>query len=138
MTSRLVTRGSPAIVRRQVYSSRVANPPGVGAVVPGAAVIAAGDTTTTYEDARAVEAILGERDLDRVLLVTSALHMPRALATFQAAGIATFPAPTDFEVTDVPQTGTYAWLPDNDAFWAAGRAFHEYIGFAWYRLTNRI
>lgn len=101
-------------------------------------IVSPGESTTTYTDAQVVAGVLDERGLERILLVTSALHMPRAMATFQAAGIAAFPAPTDFEVTEVPYAGEYRWLPDNDAFWATGRALHEYVGMAWYRVTERI
>lgn len=105
--------------------------------VPADAIVTAGDSTSTYTDALEVDAILDERGLDRILLVTSALHMPRALKTFQAAGIATFPAPTDHEVTDADARGEYAWLPSAHAFWATSRAVHEYVGIAFYRLTRR-
>lgn len=106
--------------------------------VPADAIVAPGHSVSTYTDALIVRKILAERGLERVLLVTSALHMPRALATFQNAGIAVFPAATDFEVADVPYAGAHAWLPDNDAFWGTGRALYEYVGIAWYRLTDRM
>ena len=69
--------------------------------VPQDAIVAPGDSTSTATDARVVHRVLRRRELDKVLLVTSALHMPRALATFQAQGVSAFPAPTDIEATQV-------------------------------------
>ena len=87
----------------------------------------------TRTDAEVVQEIVEREGLGRVLLVTSALHMPRSMATFRKAGVRVFPAPTDFEVVQSPAAGTYPWLPGSEAFWQSGRAIHEYIGIAWYR-----
>jgi uncharacterized SAM-binding protein YcdF (DUF218 family) len=106
--------------------------------VPGEAILTPGTSRSTYTDAGVVADIMRERDLERVLLVTSALHMPRAHATFQARGVAAFPVPTDFEVTDLGPGARYGWLPSSEALWRTGRAFHEYVGIAWYRATGRI
>jgi uncharacterized SAM-binding protein YcdF (DUF218 family) len=67
----------------------------------------------------------------RWLLVTSAMHMPRAVACFRAAGWDVTPYPTNF------RRGPYAWafaLPDNleDVDLAA----HEWIGLLYYRLRG--
>ncbi len=101
--------------------------------VPGEAVVAPGRSRRTFTDAQVVHARLEKRDLTSVLLVTSAMHMPRALATFRRAGIEAFPAPTDYEVTHARGVDEYAWLPDAAAFWQSGRALHEYVGLLWYR-----
>lgn len=106
--------------------------------VPAHAVVRPGRSVSTYTDALIVRDILAEHGIERVLLVTSALHMPRALGTFRNAGITVIPAPTDFEVAGVPYAELRAWLPDNDAFWATGRVLHEYVGMGWYRLTGRM
>jgi uncharacterized SAM-binding protein YcdF (DUF218 family) len=66
------------------------------------------------------------------LLVTSALHMPRALATFRALGVDTIPAPTDFEA--VPQPfHPLRWLPDAETLAASTQAIKEYLGLWVYR-----
>jgi hypothetical protein len=51
--------------------------------VPAEAIVAPGTSTSTYEDALAIHAQSARRDLDSVLLVTSAMHMPRALSAFE-------------------------------------------------------
>lgn len=101
--------------------------------VPAEAIIAPGRSLRTYTDAAIVSDIVEREGLGRVLLVTSAAHMPRAIATFRSAQVRAFPAPTDFEVVESPQARTHPWLPDNEAFWQSGRALREYVGMAWYR-----
>jgi uncharacterized SAM-binding protein YcdF (DUF218 family) len=79
--------------------------------VPPDAVQVEDHSRSTYENARQTAQLLEQQKLQQVLLVTSALHLPRALATFRAAGIDALPAPTDFEVMPQPPH-LLRWLPD--------------------------
>jgi uncharacterized SAM-binding protein YcdF (DUF218 family) len=73
-----------------------------------------------------------ESGIENVFLVTSALHMPRALGTFRAAGIEAVPAPADFEV--MPETAhPLRWMPDAEALQDSSRALKEYLGWWVYR-----
>ncbi len=100
--------------------------------VPPEVVRLEGRSFNTHENAIYTAEILREEGLGRVLLVTSALHMPRALATFQAAGVDAAAAPTDFEVMPEPDH-LIRWLPDADALSASTRAMKEYLGWWVYR-----
>jgi uncharacterized SAM-binding protein YcdF (DUF218 family) len=53
----------------------------------------------TYENARYSARILRERGVRRILLVTSASHMPRSVRLFEAQGFEVIPLPTDYTVT---------------------------------------
>lgn len=53
----------------------------------------------TYEDALFCSQILKEKGIKRILLVTSAQHMPRSVALFQHLGIEVIPAPVDYTIT---------------------------------------
>jgi uncharacterized SAM-binding protein YcdF (DUF218 family) len=77
--------------------------------------------------------ILAEHGLQRVLLVTSALHMPRALATFQSAGIDAVPAATDYTVIYRDWRTVIDFLPDAKALSRTTDAIKEYVGHAYYR-----
>jgi uncharacterized SAM-binding protein YcdF (DUF218 family) len=68
--------------------------------VPQEAIILETASRNTYENAINSKRLLEAHGLHQVLLVTSALHMPRALALFRALGIDAGPAPTDFEVVE--------------------------------------
>jgi uncharacterized SAM-binding protein YcdF (DUF218 family) len=76
----------------------------------------------------------------RVLLVTSALHMPRALRTFQAAlrgsGVTVLPAATDVEGLPDTLHPLGRWLPDADSLGLSTRALKEYLGLAALRLSG--
>ena len=89
----------------------------------------------TYENA------IFSRDLPGVdikqpwLLVTSAAHMPRALATFQKAGWNVTPYPVDYDSSHPPQWLSYSLM---QGILAWETVLHEYVGLAAYRLSGRI
>jgi uncharacterized SAM-binding protein YcdF (DUF218 family) len=112
--------------------------------VPPSAIILEPDSLNTHENAVNIQKILVERGIDRVLLVTSALHMPRSLAIFQHQKIDAIAAPTNFLVTDrdVAALNTsfgsilLNFLPDSDRLNQTTRALKEYLGLAIYRLRG--
>lgn len=54
----------------------------------------------TVENARFVKPMLDLKPGDRVLLVTSAFHMPRSVGLFRAEGYEVVPYPVDFRIAD--------------------------------------
>ena len=101
--------------------------------VPKDRIVVEGQSRNTYENAREASELLAERGIERVILVTSALHMPRALATFRATQLDVVPAPTDFEVTTVGERTLLDLLPDAEALQGSSRALKEYLGLWVYR-----
>jgi uncharacterized SAM-binding protein YcdF (DUF218 family) len=75
--------------------------------VPKIAIVQESSSYNTYESARAVNVILRNRQIHRILLVTSAFHMPRALKVFRTLGINVIAAPCDFFTDAPPHFGTY-------------------------------
>ena len=67
--------------------------------IPQAAIIEEGDSVNTHENAIFTQQILEDQGIKKILLVTSAFHIPRALKIFQHLGIDAIPAPTDFYVS---------------------------------------
>jgi uncharacterized SAM-binding protein YcdF (DUF218 family) len=100
--------------------------------VPNEAILLETESRNTYENALHSKRLLQTNGLKQVLLVTSALHMPRALALFRASGIDAVPAPTDFEVVDRGHRTLMSWLPDADALEGSTRAIKEYLGLGVY------
>jgi uncharacterized SAM-binding protein YcdF (DUF218 family) len=100
--------------------------------VPRASIISEVASRNTYENAVLTRQVLAEHGLQRVLLVTSALHMPRALATFTSAGIDAVPAATDFTVTYKDRRTAIDFLPDAVALSRTTNAIKEYVGYAYY------
>lgn len=95
--------------------------------VPPEAMVLEEMSRNTRENAAFSATLLKARGIHRILLVTSALHMPRALALFTAQGLQAVPAPTDFEAHLAPP-GLLAWLPDALALDGSGRAMKELVG----------
>lgn len=96
--------------------------------VPARAIWLEEGSRTTRENAAFSAPLLKGRGIQNVLLVTSALHMPRALALFATQGLQAIPAPTDFEAHRAPPAGLQAWLPDALALDGSGRAIKELVG----------
>ena len=95
--------------------------------VPDAAMLLEPRSTTTAENAAFSADMLRERGVQRVILVTSALHMRRARAVFEHAGLAVTPAPTDFESLG-RKTVARDWIPSAEALGGSARAFKELLG----------
>ncbi len=103
--------------------------------VPASALLLESQSRDTEENALYTKQLLAEHQLGKILLVTSAVHMPRALALFRAAGIDAIPAPTDFDA--VPrQGGLQDWLPDAETLDRSSKAIKEYIAIAIYRVKR--
>ena len=101
--------------------------------VPGASILLEGASRNTHENAVFSKQLLAEHGLQRVLLVTSALHMRRALATFRTAGIDAVPAATDYTVTFRDWRTVMDFLPDAWALSRTTDAIQEYIGYVYYQ-----
>lgn len=112
--------------------------------VPSSAILQDPTSLNTYQNAINVHKIMKERGIKRVLLVTSAMHMPRSLRIFQRQGIDAIPAPTDFlvsqqeseEPNSSPQAVVLSLLPDSDRLDRTTKALKEYIGMVIYRLRG--
>jgi uncharacterized SAM-binding protein YcdF (DUF218 family) len=63
---------------------------------PTAEIVSLGTNSNTRDEGEKVRALATQRGWKRVLLVTSACHMTRALAVFRALGIEAVPAPCNF------------------------------------------
>ncbi|WP_018952659.1 YdcF family protein [Thioalkalivibrio sulfidiphilus] len=77
----------------------------------------------TLTNASHSAAILRGRDIGPVVLVTSALHIPRAVKAFEAAGVDVIPAPVDY------QTGQgFQLIPSTETLQRTARITHELLG----------
>lgn len=88
---------------------------------------------TTRENAQQVARLLGERCRQPWLLVTSAWHMPRAMAEFAAVGCQVTPYPVDFMTGDTTPLSEYT-LAYSLLRWQT--ALHEWLGMRVYALTR--
>jgi uncharacterized SAM-binding protein YcdF (DUF218 family) len=94
--------------------------------VPEAAMLLEQHSGNTRQNASLSAEILAQRGITRILLVTSALHMARARANFEAAGLSVVPVATDHESLGDPPSNAY--LPSAEALNDSGLAMKEWIG----------
>lgn len=101
--------------------------------IPKSAILTETESSNTYENATFTKLMLEQHHLRRVLLVTSAMHMPRALATFRSAGIEATPAPTDFETSRPGVSGLARWTADPGSLATTTRVLDEFAAWIVYR-----
>jgi uncharacterized SAM-binding protein YcdF (DUF218 family) len=111
--------------------------------VPRSAMLLESNSLNTRENAVNTQQIMQSQGIQRILLVTSAMHMPRSLLIFRKLGMDPIPAPTDFTAIQagrVSQNSTEAAildaLPDADDMRRTTRVLKEYLGILIYRLRG--
>jgi len=115
----------------------------VGLGVPQEALVLQSQSQNTAEDAYFTSAILAEKQIRTVILVTSAAHMERALMMFASPEISIIPAPTDYNVTQRSWENLMRWdwktilthvMPDGGNIARTNLILHEYLGIFFYRV----
>jgi len=89
-------------------------------------------STNTAENATESAKILLAAGARRILLVTDAMHMPRAERQFRRAGFEVVAAPTMFMSLRSP--AFFDFLPSAEGLRRAHYACYEWIGLLWYRI----
>lgn len=83
---------------------------------------------TTRENAELSAGHLHALGLRRIVLVSHAGHLPRALADFERAGFSVLPAPTQFTPDAASLSAIERWTPQHEALGDSRRALHEWLG----------
>lgn len=113
--------------------------------VPQSALLLQPNSQNTYEDALYSSQMLKEKGIQRVLLVTSAMHMPRSVALFKHQGIDVIPAPVDYGTSSAewdnlmsldPPTLLTNLLPNASSLGETTNALKEYIGMLTYHFRG--
>ena len=102
--------------------------------VPKDAILAEGGSVNTRENAILSKQRLASRNVHKILLVTSAMHVPRALATFRKAGFEVIPAPADF--LSGWDGNALDWIPNPQSMIDSERALREWLGLWTYRIRG--
>ena len=105
--------------------------------IPQSAIIFEGNSRNTRENAVETSRLLKNRQLTRVLLVTSAFHMPRALATFPGVGIDAIPSSSSIGA-ELAQPTLLNWIPSLNGLETMQSVVHEKIGIFIYRIRGWI
>jgi uncharacterized SAM-binding protein YcdF (DUF218 family) len=100
--------------------------------VPESDLIKESRAKDTSSEARLIKEVIGEYPF---ALVTSANHLPRAMALFKKQGLNPIPAPADFLVKTRPNQ-SYEFKFSGNNLQKSERAIHEYLGIAWAKLRG--
>ncbi len=103
--------------------------------VPPDRILTTGSIFNTAEEAAAVSALLTRRLRGgaRIILVTSAFHMPRSRMLFERSGLSVIAFPVDFAGSSAAGAGLLAVLPTAAALSDTQLALRELYGRLYYR-----
>jgi len=109
---------------------------GVSLGVPQESMVLETQSWDTIDEVRELRAMVGG---ERFVLVTSAMHLPRAMAMFKQAGMNPIPAPVDYLAADETAgiSHVLGLSPHATAGLRIERALHEYLGRFWAKLRGQ-
>ena len=103
--------------------------------VPASRIVIETRSRTTYENARNLRAMATPQG--HWLLVTSALHMPRAMGVFRRQGFAIAPWPVAYHTSGRMSELFEFTDAVSDGLRLTDLAFHEWLGLVFYRLAGK-
>jgi uncharacterized SAM-binding protein YcdF (DUF218 family) len=99
-------------------------------------IVPEGKARDTEEEAVEIQRFVGS---NRFIMVTSAVHMPRAMSLFAKQGMTPVPAPTDFYSRNGGNASILdIVLPTSSGGPRADAVFREFLGMVWVKLRGRI
>jgi uncharacterized SAM-binding protein YcdF (DUF218 family) len=126
----VIAGGGPFPISESEVLSHLAEQLGV----PAASIVREGQSQTTWENAQQLRRLQPPLP-DRIWLVSSAIHLPRALTSFRAAGFDACIHVSDRDYLAPQGIGYY--LPQSSAVRKSEMAIHELIGQALYAFYGR-
>lgn len=100
--------------------------------VPPNAILAESESRNTHENAVMTRKIFDQYAIGKnILLVTSAIHMPRSVQVFVKEGFTVIPAPADHIVSG-DEYSWYSYMPQVEYLELSTNAIKEWIGIAIY------
>lgn len=103
--------------------------------IPADRIMLAPEARDTLEEAQAWQLVLNRSEF---ALVTSAMHIPRAMYLFESLGLSPIAAPANYEAIGTPEPQWRHWLPKARNLYRSEAAWHEYLGLTWARLNNAL
>lgn len=95
--------------------------------IPPDRIVLDAESRSTHEHAMTVPRLLSSRGVTRFALVTSSVHMRRALLAFKSSGLAIVPAPSPVYCGE-----SLPWWPNSLALERSSQAIHEVAGMIYY------
>jgi uncharacterized SAM-binding protein YcdF (DUF218 family) len=104
--------------------------------VPTDAIVLDTEALTTHGHVASLQPILQREGVHTVLVVTSASHMGRAMASLSALDARLVPVATDYSTFEEPAFRLRRLLPNVGSLSRSTRALHERIGLLYYRVRG--
>jgi len=100
--------------------------------IPAEAIVQETQSQNTLENAELTDQTLSALQKKRILLVTSAIHMPRAMLAFESTSIEAWPAPLPAQIKWNSPPQRSIWQPDLQTLLASRSIIKEYAGLLFY------
>ena len=108
--------------------------------IPDKNLLTTGKVLDTAEEARAVSDLLhariGVSSRPKILLVTSAYHMRRAVLLFKRVGLDVIPFPVDFQVSEGGNLTILGFIPNGNSLRQTEMALREEYGYLFYLIKK--
>jgi len=101
--------------------------------VPASRIITRGESHDTHEEAITMARLMPTLQVAQVVLVTSPVHMRRAVAAFRKAGIEVIPAPAREDLTGRRLGWRMKYLPSERGLYESALVAHEMLGWVYYK-----
>jgi uncharacterized SAM-binding protein YcdF (DUF218 family) len=105
--------------------------------VPAESILVTEEVGNTADEAKAVRKIAEERKLQRIILVTTAWHMPRAEYLFRTRGVPVLPFPVDYNTRYNEPITLLDFLPQAGALGNTEVTLRESYGRFYYHFFER-
>ena len=122
----------PGMQGEAIYAKRLLQEWGI----PESAILIEAQSRTTQQNKENLSVLLERYKVRSALLVTSAIHMPRAALIFSDLNIQLVPASADVLIRDVRRPAWSNFIPSAQAMSLSSRAIHEYYGIIFFYLLN--
>jgi uncharacterized SAM-binding protein YcdF (DUF218 family) len=134
----VITGGSGDLYHQDRSEARLLQQFALDFGIPADRILIDPASRNTYENAVNTQAILEEHELSTLILVTSASHLPRAMACFHKLGISPIPYGVDYHALPDPEYRLSTIIPSAGALKKTSTILHEYIGILIYKLVGYI
>jgi len=102
--------------------------------IPDEQILVTREVGNTSDEAQAVAALMRERGWRKIILVTSAWHMPRSARLFRKAGVDFVPFPVDFQIGVNDSLTLLDFLPSAGGLQRTETVVREWYGILFYAL----
>jgi len=92
-------------------------------------------TRNTFDEATTYKKNFGSSG--SVIVVTDAIHMPRAMMLFKKAGLTPIADPTNHLIKKSTAKSPFSWIPSAGNIEIIEYAIHEYAGIFWTKIGGR-